>query len=94
MFALLTTLNFSIGMMTYPALKACEDGWLPKGFAACNKRFGTPHWILLAFFLVGVVPILVGLDLTTLPNLEKTVCQDLILIQQKGAYELMKKCLN
>ena len=35
-----------------------------------------------------------GLDLTTLPNLEKTVCQDLILIQQKGAYELMKKCLN
>lgn len=28
------------------------------------------------------------------PQPGKTVCQDLILIQQKGAYELMKKCLN
>lgn len=41
-FALLTTLNFSIGMMTYPALRACKDGWLPKGLATCNKKFGTP----------------------------------------------------
>lgn len=64
-FALLTTLNFSIGMMTYPALRACKDGWLPKGLATCNKKFGTPHWILLAFYLIGLVPILVGLDLTT-----------------------------
>ena len=67
-FALLTTLNFSIGMMTYPALRACKDGWLPKGLATCNKKFGTPHWILLAFYLIGLVPILVGLDLTTVAN--------------------------
>lgn len=67
-FALLTTLNFSIGMMTFPALRACRDGWLPKGLAACNKKFGTPHWILLALYLIGLVPILVGLDLTTIAN--------------------------
>ena len=67
-FALLTTLNFSSGMMTYPALRACKDGWLPKGLATCNKKFGTPHWILLAFYLIGLVPILVGLDLTTVAN--------------------------
>jgi len=83
MFALLTTLNFSIGMMTYPALKACEDGWLPKGFAACSKRLGTPHWILLAFYLVGVVPILVGLDLTTVANstvIIAQVCKAIIIV--------------
>lgn len=91
MFALLTTLNFSIGMMTYPALKACEDGWLPKGFAACNKRFGTPRWILLAFYLVGVVPILVGLDLTTIANstvIITKICSGIVVI---SAMRLPKK---
>ena len=68
MFALLTTLNFSIGMCTYPALRACADGWLPKGLAARNKKFGTPHWILLAFYLVGLLPILFGVDLSTVAN--------------------------
>lgn len=61
MFALLTTLNFSIGMITFPAIRACNDGWLPKKLAACNKKFGTPHWILLVFYLVG-------LDLSTVAN--------------------------
>lgn len=68
MFALLTTLNFSIGMITFPAVRACNDGWLPKKLATCNKRFGTPHWILLVFYLVGLVPILAGLDLSTVAN--------------------------
>lgn len=68
MFALLTTLNFSIGMMTFPAIRACNDGWLPKKLAERNKKFGTPHWILLIFFLIGIVPILVGLDLSTIAN--------------------------
>ena len=68
MIALLTTLNFSIGMMVYPVLRACGDGWLPKSLAVTNKRFGTAHWILLVFYLVGIVPILIGLDLTTIAN--------------------------
>ncbi len=68
MFALLTTLNFSIGMCTYPALRACADGWLPKGLAVRNKRFGTPHWILLVFYLIGFLPILFGIDLSTVAN--------------------------
>ena len=68
MFALLTTLNFSIGMCTYPALRACADGWLPKGLAVRNKRFGTPHWILFIFYLIGFLPILFGIDLSTVAN--------------------------
>lgn len=68
MFALLTTLNFSIGMMTYPIKRACEDGWLPKKFANCNRRFGTPHWILLAMFLIGFLPILFRINLNTIAS--------------------------
>lgn len=68
MFALLTTLNFSIGMLVYPTLRACQDGWLPKKLAVRNKRFGTAHFVLLVFFLVGIVPILLGLNLNTIAN--------------------------
>lgn len=83
MFALLTTMNFSIGMMVYPAMRACEDGWLPKKLAACNKKFGTPHWILLIFYLVGIVPILVGLDLTTIANstvIISKICNGIVIL--------------
>lgn len=68
MFALLTTLNFNIGMLVYPLKKASEDGWLPKNLASTNKRFGTTHWILIAIYLISIVPILVGLDLSTIAN--------------------------
>lgn len=68
MFALLTTLNFNIGMLVYPLKKASEDGWLPKAMAGTNKRFGTCHWILLAIYLISLLPILVGLDLSTIAN--------------------------
>lgn len=91
MFALLTTLNFSIGMMVYPAMRACEDGWLPKKLAVCNKKFGTPHWILLIFYLVGVVPVLVGLDLTTIANstvIITKICSGIIIL---SALRLPKK---
>lgn len=81
MFALLTTLNFSIGMMVFPVLRACKDGWLPKGLAATNKKWGTAHWILLAFYLIGIVPIIIGLDLTTVANstvIVTTVCKAIV----------------
>ncbi|MCD7818513.1 MAG: APC family permease [Lachnospiraceae bacterium] len=68
MFALLTTLNFSIGMLIAPVVQGCEDGWLPKGLAVRNKKFGTTHLILLMFYLVGIIPILIGLDLNTVAN--------------------------
>lgn len=68
MFALLTTLNFSIGMMTFPAMRACRDGWLPKKLGETNKRFGTCHWILLCFYLIGTIPCLLGMDLSVVAN--------------------------
>ena len=68
MFALLTTLNFSIGMVVFPVLTACKDGWLPKSLATTNKKFGTAHKILFMFYLVALLPILLGLDITTIAN--------------------------
>lgn len=91
MFALLTTLNFSIGMMTFPAMKACKDGWLPKSLANCNKRFGTPHWILLIFFLVGIVPILLGINLNTVANSTVIITTSIRAVIAYSAISLPKK---
>lgn len=91
MFALLTTLNFSIGMMVSPVLRACKDGWLPEKLAATNKKWGTPHWILLAFYLVGIVPIIIGLDLTTIANSTVIVTKVCAAIIVYSAMQLPRK---
>lgn len=67
MFALLTTLNASIGWMCRPFVQAAKDGWLPKVFAKISK-FGTPLNVLLLFYVIGLVPILLGLDISTVSN--------------------------
>jgi APA family basic amino acid/polyamine antiporter len=68
MFSLLTTLNFNIGMIVYPVMTGCKDGWLPKKLAVKNEKFGSAYLILLLFYLIGIVPILIGLDLNTIAN--------------------------
>jgi len=64
MFALLTTLNASIGWMCRPIVQAAKDGWLPAVFGKLNPRFGTPMNVLLLFYVIGLVPILAGLDIS------------------------------
>lgn len=68
MFALLTTLNFNIGMLVYPVMKACEDGWLPKKLAVCNKKYGTAHRILLALYVIALIPIIFGIHINDVAN--------------------------
>lgn len=91
MFSLLTTLNFSIGMMVYPALRACQDGWLPKKLAETNKRFNTPHWILLIIYLVGIVPIMFNIDLSTVANSTVILTTSIRLAIAYSAIQLPKK---
>ena len=50
LFAFATSINSTFSWATKSVIIACEDGWLPKGLAAVNKRFNTPH-ILLTILL-------------------------------------------
>ncbi|MFR1051669.1 MAG: APC family permease [Oscillospiraceae bacterium] len=68
MFALLTTLNASIGWMCRPFIQASKDGWLPSLFARVHPKFGTPVAVLLMFYILGLVPILLGLDISTVSS--------------------------
>ena len=90
-FALLTTLNFSIGMLIAPVEQGCKDGWLPKKLAERNKKLGTTHWILLIFFLVGIVPILIGLDLTTVANSTVILFKIISILMSYAAIRLPKQ---
>ena len=68
MFALLTTLNASIGWICRPVVQAAKDGWLPGFFGKINGKFGTPVNVLLLFYIIGLVPILMGLNISTVSN--------------------------
>lgn len=69
MFALATTLNSTFTWITKSFYAAAEDGLLPKKLATVNQKFGTPHYLLIIFYLVGAVPILTGVSLTVVAQL-------------------------
>ena len=64
-----TTLNATFSWVTKPVMIACEDGWFPRKLADVNKRFGTPHFLILAFYLVGIVPIVLNISLETIATI-------------------------
>ena len=57
-FATATTLNAKIGTCTKPVLQACSDGWFPQKFAALHPKYKTPVYLLVVFYIVGLLPIL------------------------------------
>lgn len=68
MFALLTTLNASIAWIPRPIVQAAKDGWLPKVFGKINGKSGTPVNVLILFYIIGLVPIVAGLDISTVSS--------------------------
>lgn len=69
MFALATTLNSTFTWVTKSLLIAIHDGYLPKSLGHVNKRFGTPHWLLLIFYIIGALPIVTGMSLNVVAQL-------------------------
>lgn len=72
-------------------LVACDDNWLPRFLAAVNKRFGTPHFLLLCLYCVGVFPIITGLsigEIATASNITAIMAQIIVVL---SCYVLYKK---
>lgn len=63
MMAIATSLNALMGWLPPPVVQACKDGWLPKKFGELNKRFNTPHWILLFIYIMAGTIIITGWDI-------------------------------
>ena len=67
-FAIATSLLGGIAMLRYPLMKIAEDGWLPPVFKKTTKS-GYPWVIQLTFFLLSVLPILLGFSLDSIISL-------------------------
>ena len=68
MFALGTTMNATIGWVTKPIMQACEDGWFPRVLATLHPTFKSPMYLLAIFYVVNLLPIFFGLDVSTIGN--------------------------
>jgi len=64
LFALSTTLNATLGWVTKPLLQASVDGWFPKHLGVISKKHKVPYVLLTIFYIVGLIPILTGWDIS------------------------------
>lgn len=60
--AVVTTLNATYLWGTKSLLLIAGDGLLPRGIAAVNRRFGTPHWLLTAIAALSCLSLWVAGD--------------------------------
>lgn len=67
-FALISTLNSQFAWGPKGLMQACDDGWLPKGLAKVSK-WNTPIVLQGILYVLGMICILIGLDISILGNL-------------------------
>ena len=63
MFALASSLNAVFSWAPRGLSVAIEDGWLPKGLGKTNARWGSPTYLLIIFYIMGMIPIITGTTL-------------------------------
>lgn len=68
MFALITTLNATVSWVTKPIMQACVDNWFPQSLAKLHPKYNTPYKLLIIFYIVGLIPIITGLDIEYIAN--------------------------
>jgi len=56
------TLNVTLSWTSKPILIACDDGLLPKKLGKVSSK-GVPYIILTAFFFIGLIPLLLGINI-------------------------------
>lgn len=90
MFAVASTLNATFTWCTKGLLIAAEEGWLPRQAGLISKR-GTPWVLLIVFYIVGLIPILTGLDISTIARLGNGVSLIYVLFPIFTGYLIYKK---
>ena len=89
LFALATTLNGTLSWVTRGLQLSAQDGWLPPVLARENKG-GTPVFLLAIFFVVGAIPILTGMNTTTISNMGIGVNQVILIMEVIACWRLPK----
>lgn len=88
--ALLSTLNSSFAYNAITIGQSCDDGWLPKVFGKKNKAGARPY-ILTFMYILGVIPILLGLSITTITNMVQLFTSAFALLNFTAQIQMPKK---
>jgi len=89
--AMATTINAIFAWVTKGMIIACQDGWLPSSLGVVSKRFGTPHYLLTLFYVIGAVTIISGISLTEISKVGLGVLLSVNIIPVIACYQLPKK---
>lgn len=90
MFALVTTLNAQVSWITKPVMQACVDNWFPKKLAKLHPKYNTPYYLLGIYYIIGMLPIIVGLDIGQIANSSLFLNYVVAIILAVGALRLPK----
>ncbi|AMV70017.1 Amino acid permease [Pediococcus damnosus] len=66
--ALTGTMNASIGSSLSPIVQASRDGWFPKQMGYLHPKYNSPVVILGIFYLIGILPIIFGWNISLISN--------------------------
>ncbi|MDH6363952.1 APA family basic amino acid/polyamine antiporter [Enterococcus sp. PF1-24] len=86
-----SSLNGVFSWCTRGLAMAIDDGWFPKALAKRNKTFGTQHYLLLIFYIVGMLPIVTDMDITYISMLGNGVGMIFGIIPAFALFFLVKK---
>lgn len=76
---------------TKPILAAVGDGWFPQPIGAVNKRFGTPHWLLVALFLIGVAPVVAGFSVAAIASMVSVAATPMLAVMVVASLRLHER---
>ena len=92
-----TTLNATMSWVTKPLLVACDDGLLPRSLGTVSKQ-GVAAKLLTLFYLVGLIPLIMGFDIATITKFTSAnsllsklcICAALFVLAEKSG-DILKK---
>jgi APA family basic amino acid/polyamine antiporter len=88
--ALTTTLNSSFVWYYSAMLTGCVEGWFPISLAKLNQH-DVPYRLLTIFYLFGLIPSLLNVDITILSKMAVGLTQLMWMIPVLGVVNLPKK---
>lgn len=91
LFALSTSINALFAYTTKGLVVASDDGWMPKKLGEVNKKFGTPHWWLTIFYVLGAAPVVFGVSMQNVVNITLVFSFAATIIPAIAAWNLPKK---
>lgn len=84
------TLNSSFAYNSITIGQSCDDGWLPKSFGKKNKSGARPY-ILTFMYVVGIIPIVFGLSITTITNMVQLITSAFAILNFTAEIKMPKK---